>query len=263
VHELVRASSHQIHSLVEESMRSHQALYELDEAALEEAHPDLILTQELCRVCAVGYEEVNEVARRLDGDVTVVSLEPTSIEGILNTIQTVGAMTEAEDAAIELVEDLRERLRHVNEIVAGRREHGFVPPRVAAIEWLDPPFAVGHWVPEQVRIAGGWELLGAEGGRSVPTTWDAVREVDPEILVLMPCGFDLARTVEEWAGQARPDGWAGMRAVEGGRVFAVDGSAYFSRPGPRVIDGIELLAELNDPAAFDGMAPSGSWARVG
>jgi len=263
VHELVSASSHQIHSLVEDSMRSHQALYELDEAALEAARPDLILTQELCRVCAVGYEAVNEVARRLDGDVTVLSLEPVSIEGILNTIQTVGAMTEAEDAAIDVVEDLRERLRHVNEIVAGRRDHGFVPPRVAAVEWLDPPFAVGHWVPEQVRIAGGWELLGAEGGRSVPTTWDAVREVDPEILVLMPCGFDLPRTVEEWASLPRPDGWDTLKAAESGRVFATDGSAYFSRPGPRVIDGIELLAELIDPAAFDGMSPNGSWERVG
>ena len=107
-------------------MRSHQALYELDEAALEAAHPDLILTQELCRVCAVGYQEVNEVARRLDGEVTVLSLEPVSIEGILNTIQTVGAMTEAEDAAIDVVEDLRERLKgHVKEIVGGRRDHGF------------------------------------------------------------------------------------------------------------------------------------------
>jgi iron complex transport system substrate-binding protein len=172
-------------------------------------------------------------------------------------------MSEAEDAAIDVVEGLRERLRNVNEIVAGRREHGFVPPRVAAVEWLDPPFAVGHWVPEQVRIAGGWELLGAEGGRSVPTTWDAVREVDPEILVLMPCGFDLQRTVEEWQRQPRPEGWDTLRAVEAGRVFATDGSAYFSRPGPRVIDGIELLAELIDPAAFDGMSPDGSWARVG
>jgi iron complex transport system substrate-binding protein len=263
VHDLAGASSHQVHALVEESMRSHQALYELDEAALEAAHPDLILTQELCRVCAVGYEEVNEVARRLDGEVTVLSLEPTSVEGIFNAIQTVGAMTEAEDAAIELVEALRERLHHVNEIVAARRERGFVPPRVAAVEWLDPPFAVGHWVPEQVRLAGGWELLGAEGGRSVATTWDAVSEVDPEILVLMPCGFDLQRTVEEWERQPRPPGWAELRAVDAGRVFAVDGSAYFSRPGPRVIDGIELLAELIDPLAFEGISPSGSWEPVG
>lgn len=263
VHDLSRATSHRIHDLVEESMRTHAALFELDEAALEAAAPDLILTQELCRVCAVGYEQVNEVARRLPGDVTVLSLEPVSVEGILNSIQAVGAMTEAEDAALDVVEDLRERLRHVNEIVRGRRDHGFVPPRVAAIEWLDPPFAVGHWVPEQVRLAGGWELLGAEGGKSVVTTWDAVREVDPEIIVLMPCGFDLTRTVEEWAQTPRPDGWEELRAVREGRVFATDGSAYFSRPGPRVIDGIELLAELIDPAAFDGMSPDGSWARLG
>jgi iron complex transport system substrate-binding protein len=262
VHDVGGSSSHAIHASVQDSMRSHTALYELDEEALAAAEPDLILTQELCRVCAVGYEQVNEVARRLPGEVTVISLEPTSVEGILNAIATVGAMTEAEDAALGVIEGLRERLKHVNEIVAARREDGFAPPRVAAIEWLDPPFAVGHWVPEQVRLAGGWELLGREGGKSVETSWDAVREVDPEILVLMPCGFDLARTVDEWARLERPAGWDELRAVRDGRVFAVDGSAYFSRPGPRVIDGIELLAELIDPAAFDGMSPPDSWTRV-
>jgi iron complex transport system substrate-binding protein len=263
VHDLSRASSHQVHDMVEHSMRTHTALYELDEAALAAARPDLILTQELCRVCAVGYEQVNEVARRLDGDVTVLSLEPTSVEGVLNAIQAVGAMTEAEDAAIEVVEELRERLRNVNEVVAGRRDNGFVPPRVAAVEWLDPPFASGHWVPEQVRLAGGWELLGAEGGRSVETTWGAVAEVDPAIIVLMPCGFDLATTVREWDRTPLPPGWGDLRAVRDGQLFAVDGSAYFSRPGPRVIDGIEVLAEIIDPAAFDGIAPADSWARLG
>ena len=263
VHDLSGASSHAIHALVAESMRTHTAIFELDEEALAAAKPDLILTQELCRVCAVGYEQVNEVARRLDADVTVISLEPTSVEGILNAIATVGAMTEAEDAALGVIEGLRERLGHVSEIVRGRRDTGFPPPRVAALEWLDPPFAVGHWVPEQVRLAGGWELLGVEGGRSVETTWEAVREVDPEIVVLMPCGFDLPATVEAWAAMPRPDGWDALRAVREGRVFAVDGSAYFSRPGPRVIDGIEVLAELIDPAAFDGMSPPQSWERVG
>lgn len=263
VHDLAGASSHAIHALVEGSMRNHTAVYELDEAALAAAKPDLILTQELCRVCAVGYEQVNEVASRLDGEVTVISLEPTSIEGVLNAIQTVGAMTEAEDAAVDVVEGLRQRLGHVNEIVRGRRDHGFVPPRVVALEWLDPPFAGGHWVPEQVRLAGGWELLGVEGGRSVETSWDAVREVDPEILVLMPCGFDVRRTIAEWEAMSRPAGWDGLRAARDGRVYAVDGSAYFSRPGPRVIDGIEVLAEIIDPAAFDGMSPRGSWERVG
>ena len=262
VHDMAGATSHAIHSLVGESMRTRTALYELDEAALAAAAPDLILTQELCRVCAVGYEQVSEVARRLDGDVTVLSLEPTSIEGILNSIQTVGAMTESEDTAVAVVEGLRERLGAVSDIVRGRRDHGFVPPRVAAVEWLDPPFAVGHWVPEQVRLAGGWELLGHEGGASTETTWAAIREVDPEIVVLMPCGLDLDATVGEWSRMSRPDGWQDLRAVEDGRVFAVDGSAYFSRPGPRVIDGIELLAELIDPAAFDGVSPRDAWRRV-
>ena len=127
--------------------------------------PDLIVTQELCRVCAVSYREVNEVARAIDADITVVSLEPTSIEGIFNTITTVGAMAEAEDAAIDLVESLRERLGAVEAHVQARRDAGRHAPRVVGLEWLDPPFAVGHWVPEQIRRAGGWDLLGADGER--------------------------------------------------------------------------------------------------
>jgi len=263
VHDLGRASSHAIHRLVEGSVQAGSSIYELDRAALAEARPDLILTQELCRVCAVGYREVNEVARTLDGEVTVISLEPASIEGILNSIQTVGAMTETEDEAVAVVEGLRERLRAVEEIVASRRQGGFVPPRVAAVEWLDPPFAVGHWVPEQVRRAGGWELLGREGQRAVETSWSAIREVDPEVIVLMPCGFHLRETVEAWEAMPRPDGWDEIRAVRDGRVYAVDGSAHFSRPGPRVVDGIEVLAEVFDPLAFDGMAPPESWTRLG
>ena len=166
VHDLVDASSRDIHRLVTASVHGGSSLYALDEEALAAAEPDLILTQELCRVCAVSYREVNEVARAIDADITVVSLEPTSIEGIFNTITTVGAMTEAEDAAIDLVESLRERLGAVEEKVQARREAGGRSPRVVGLEWLDPPFASGHWVPEQIRRAGGWELLGADGDRS-------------------------------------------------------------------------------------------------
>jgi iron complex transport system substrate-binding protein len=263
VHDLGRASSHEIHRLVEGSAQAGSSIYELDRAALAEVRPDLILTQELCPVCAVGYREVSEIARTLEGEVSVVSLEPTSIEGILNSIQTVGAMTEAEDEAVAVVEELRERLRAVEEIVASRRDGGYAPSRVVALEWLDPPFAVGHWVPEQVRRAGGWELLGREGEKAVETSWSAVREVDPEVIVLMPCGFHLPETVRAWAELPRPDGWDEIRAVREGRVYAVDGSAHFSRPGPRVVDGIEVLAEVLDPLAFDGMAPPDSWTRLG
>ena len=131
-------------------------MYALDEEALAAAEPDLILTQELCRVCAVSYREVNEVARAIDADITVVSLEPTSIEGIFNTITTVGAMAEAEDQALDLVESLRERLSAIEEAVAARREAGRAPIRVASLEWLDPPFAAGHWVPG--ADPAGWRL---------------------------------------------------------------------------------------------------------
>lgn len=263
VHDLTAASSRDIHRLVTASMHGGSSLYALDEEALAAAKPDLVLTQELCRVCAVSYREVNEVARAIDAEITVVSLEPTSIEGIFNTISTVGAMTETEDGAVDLVESLRERLGAVEEKVQARRDGGFRSPRVVGLEWLDPPFATGHWVPEQIRRAGGWEVLGSDGERSIQTTWDAVSEVDPEMLLLMPCGFHLPETVEAWAATRRPPGYEDLAAVRRGRVFALDGSSYFSRPGPRVIDGIELLAEIFDPDAFVDIAPHGSWTPVG
>jgi iron complex transport system substrate-binding protein len=263
VHDLSTTSSRDIHRLVAASIHGGSSLYALDEAALAAAQPDLILTQELCKVCAVNYREVNEVARAIDAEITVVSLEPTSIEGIFNTISTVGAMTESEDAAVDVVESLRERLSAIERKVEARRDAGARSPRVVGLEWLDPPFASGHWVPEQIRRAGGWELLGADGDRSVQTTWDAVSEVDPEMLLLMPCGFHLRETVDEWSRTRRPPGYEELTAVRRGQVFALDGSAYFSRPGPRVIDGIELLAEIFDPEAFVDIAPLRSWTPVG
>jgi iron complex transport system substrate-binding protein len=262
VYDFEVAPSRTINEIVNAAVHGGSSLYALDEEALAAAEPDLILTQELCRVCAVSYREVNDVARAIDAGIRVVSLEPTSIEGIFNTITTIGAMTESEDAAVDLVEALRARLGAVERKVQKRRDGGFAPPRIVGLEWLDPPFAVGHWVPEQIRRAGGWDLLGEAGERSVETTWRAVREVDPEMLVLMPCGYDLADTVDEWASVPRPPQWHDIEAVRRGQVFAVNGSAFFSRPGPRVIDGIELLAEIFDPDAFVDISPPGSWTPV-
>jgi iron complex transport system substrate-binding protein len=261
-HDLTGASGGRIHRLVSDAIHGGSSLYALDEEALEVARPEIILTQELCRVCAVSYREVNEVARAIDAAITVVSLEPTSLEGIFNTISTVGAMTDAEDAAVELVESLRTRLGIVETRVQERRDAGHEPPRIVALEWLDPPFAVGHWVPEQIRRAGGWDLLGVDGQPSRQSDWTEVVDVDPEVLVLMPCGFHLAETVAEWSRTARPPGWASLEAVRRGNLFAVDGSAYFSRPGPRVVDGIEMLAEIFDPEAFVETSPPGGWTPV-
>jgi iron complex transport system substrate-binding protein len=262
VRDLGNLSSREIDRLVGEAVHGGSALYELDVAALEAAQPDLILTQELCAVCAMSCREVHEVARAIDPEITVVSLEPTSIEGILNSIATVGAMADAEEPALDVVAVLRERLRDLETRVARRREAGQPPVRVVALEWLAPPFVVGHWVPEQIRRSGGWDLLGREGEKAVASTWQAIHEMDPEMLILMPWGFHLAETVAQWERTPKPPSWDEIEAVRRGQVFAVDGSAYFSRPGPRVIDGMELLAEMFDPDGFAETSPLGSWTPL-
>ena len=171
-------------------------------------------------------------------------------------------MTDAEDEAIELVESLRTRLGIVETKVHERRKEGHEAPRVVGLEWLEPPFALGHWVPEQIRRAGGWDLLGQDGEASRQTDWLSIADVDPEMILLMPCGFHLAETVAEWKRTPRPIDWKTIDAVRSGNVFALDGSAYFSRPGPRVLDGIETLAEIFDPDAFVETSPPGSWTPL-
>jgi len=256
------ATSREIHQRIGAAVHGGSAIYELDEDALEAADADLILTQELCSVCAVGYREVNETVRALEMDATVLSLEPTTVEGILNTIATVGAMTDAEDSAVELVGSLRERLRAIETTVQDRRDGGFSGPRVVGLEWLDPPFAVGHWVPDQIRRAGGWDVLGTDGEPARPTTWDAVAEVDPDLLLVMPCGYHLRETVDEWWATPRPEWVADLAAIDRGNLIALDGSSYFSRPGPRVVDGIEMLAEIFDPEAFRDLSPATGWTPI-
>ncbi len=261
---LPSATSREINDRVAHSIHGGSSIYSLDLDALAVADPDLILTQELCSVCAVSYREVSDAVRRLDSDATVISLEPTSIEGILNTVSTVGAMAEAEDEAVGLVEMLRERLARIENRVLERRLAGVAARRVVCLEWLDPPFASGHWVPEQVRRAGGWDLLGTLGQPARETTWLDVRDVEPEQLLLMPCGFDAPRTADEWRrGRAgRPEWIEQLAAVEAGELYALNGSAYFSRPGPRVVDGIAVLAELFDPGEFSDEVPADAWLPV-
>jgi iron complex transport system substrate-binding protein len=238
-------------------------LLELDVAALHAADPDLILCSDTNRVVAANLRELRGIADEIDEETEVLSLDPVSVEGVLNAIQTVGAMTEAEDEAMEVVLGLRERLQAIEGIVVARREHGYTAPRIAALEWLDPPTAVGRWIPEQARLAGGWELLGREGERPSPTTWAALRDVDPQILVVMPAGLHLPETMAAFDALPKPDWWDELQAVRERRVYAVDAAAYFSRPGPRIVDGIEVLAEIVDPVAFDGLSLPNSFVRLG
>lgn len=232
----------------------------LDDEAFEEAAPDLVIAGE-GDGGLVGTRVVEAWYADAETPPSILALAPVSVEGVLNAIVAVGAMTEAEDEALGVVEELRERLKGLEEIVMSRRDHGFAPPRVVLLGEVDPPMTVGRWIPDQVRLAGGWEILGAEGDRPAPTTWDAVRDMDPEVLVLLPGGLPLREAVRAWEAMPRPEGWADLRAVRDGRAFVVDGPC-FTLAGPGVIDGIEVLAELIDPAAFDGMSPPATWART-
>jgi len=211
----------------------------------------------------VTVDDVRRATKRLGIDPTIVSLEPESVEGILNSISTVGAFAEAEDEAVGLIEILRQRLAAIEDRVLERRLVGIPPRRVVVLEWIEPAFASGHWIPEMVRRAGGWDLLGAEGERSVEVDWERVREVDPEQIILAPCGFDAQAAAADFQQAVLPDWFSELRAVTDGELFAVDGSGLLSRPGPRVIDGIGLLAELFDPEGLDGAAPPDSWIALG
>jgi iron complex transport system substrate-binding protein len=235
---------------------------EIDEEAMRGARPDLVIVIAAGGSDPADHRRFVESARSVVPDATIVALDPTSIEGILNAISTVGAMASAEDAALDLVESLRARLGEIEEQVQARRDEGQQPVRVAALGWLDPPASVGRWVPEQVRRAGGWDLLGRDGEPALGTSWEALRDVDPEMLILMPAGLGLAAARRAWDAAPRPPFWQSIEAVRRGQVFAVDGEAYFSRPGPRVIEGIALLAEIFDPEGFVEVSPLGSWTPL-
>lgn len=257
-------SSAAIDQMVTQSLGGgHQgsSLYGIDESAWRAAQPDLVLTQELCDVCAVNYNRVVEAARLLEGDTTIVSLEPTRLREMLENIRTVGEVAGKQAEADAAIQKLSARIESLPEATAGLPRR-----RVVCIEWLDPIFSAGHWVPEQVELAGGTELLGAAGTRSERKPWQAVVEAQPEVLILLPCGFGVERTLDEVYTLQQQPGWDALPAVQNGEVYAVNGSAYFNRPGPRLVDGAELLAGLLHPAHFPHFAArfaeSGDWRRV-
>jgi iron complex transport system substrate-binding protein len=215
------------------------AIYELDEDALREEEPDLIVTQALCPVCAVSYEEVTEVASRLPGQPQVISLDPKTFGETLGDIRTIASATDRKDQGVDLVRCIADRVDRVRLAV-----RGLPRPRVAALEWLDPVFIAGHWTPQLIEMAGGQDALGVPGEPSEQVSWEVLAAAQPEVVVAMPCGFDEQRARQEALLHAEQ--LAGLGAD---RLLAVNGSAYFSRPGPRLIDGLELLANILHPGA--------------
>ena len=225
---------------VRELVGAGEALYELDEATLAELEPDLIVTQAVCEVCAVSYEDVSAVARRLPSRPAVLSLDPSRLAEVLADLEPLAAAAGERGAGIELRTSLEARLDRVRKAVDDRRR-----TRVASLEWLDPPYVAGHWVPEMVEAAGGLEVVGAAGTRSRLAGWEEIAASRPEVVVVMPCGLD-ARAAAAEAERHRDE----LAALGAERVIAVDAAASFSRPGPRLVDGVELLAHLLHPDAI-------------
>ena len=253
-----RQGSAEIDKSIGERLKGSRGVYTIDLPRLREADPDLILTQELCDVCAVDYDEVLSAARSLARKPKIISLTPTLLAGVLRDIELVGEATGKQREAGAVVGRLRARIDRVREQAAGAGTR----PRVACIEWLDPIYIAGHWIPEMVELAGGRDELGKKGLPSEKTSWERVVQSVPEVIVLMPCGFEVERTMKEFELLPRLPGWDDLPAVREKRVFAVNGSAYFNRPGPRLVDGLEILARLFHPKIFPGELDAETARRV-
>jgi iron complex transport system substrate-binding protein len=232
-------SAGEIDAAVRERTLAGQSIYELDGALLRELEPDLIVTQSLCSVCAVSADDVRAIAGEMPTHPTVVSLDPHTLGEVLGDVRTLAQATNSKDTGVDLIQEVSARVDRVRLAVRGARR-----PRVAALEWLDPPFAAGHWTPQLIEYAGGEDVLGFAGEPSAQRSWDEVRAVRPDIVVVMPCGYDAEIAYRE-AEMHRDE----LAAVGAGEVVAVDAAAYFSRPGPRLIDGLELLAHIIHPEA--------------
>ena len=234
-----------------------KSVYHLDDRQLTSLQPDLILTQELCAVCAPSYTLVKQAARLLEAQTQLVSLEPESLAGILDNILLVGDLTGRSAEAAALVNQLRARIERVREAVTGRPR-----PRVACIEWLDPLFVAGHWVPEMVALAGGVDVLGRVGEPSFVVPWQAIIDSEPDVIVVMPCGFTVPRTRQEVHLLTGRRGWSDMRAVHVDQIYLTDASAYFNRPGPRIVTGVEILARILQPEVSSAHLPADAYERL-
>jgi iron complex transport system substrate-binding protein len=226
-------------------MARHGSVYQIDEAALARLKPDLLIAQAVCDVCAVPTSLAETVAQHLGTTPRILSLDAHRVADIYAGVEAVGRAAGAEAHAVRRAAELRQRVEAVSARVAGRRR-----PRVLAVEWLDPPFAPGHWTPEMVALAGGENLVGEAGRPSRQVSWPDLSGLDPDVLLVMPCGYDLARSLEDAAAFAEQLGAVAPRALEQGRAYVVDGSAYFNRSGPRMVDGVEILGALLHPSVF-------------
>ncbi len=246
-----KLSSKEIDDLVTKNAAEGKSTYLVDKDALKEANPDLILTQKLCEVCAVSGNQVSEAVEVLGHTPEIISLEPKTIDEIFDTITIIGEATGTQEKAKEITYSLRARVEKVRSALENERDR----PRVFCLEWLDPPFVGGHWVPEMVEIAGGENGIGKPGEPSFKVSWEEIVEFAPQMLFIMPCGFDIEKTINELDVVTSKDEWFALPSTNRGEIYIVDANSYFSRPGPRIVDGLEILARAIHPEIIRNYSP--------
>jgi iron complex transport system substrate-binding protein len=243
------ATSADIDRHIRAAVHAGSSLYHLDSALLAQLEPDLIVTQELCAVCAVSYEIVASATKRLRFDTRVISLEPVSLQHVFTNISRLGEITGHSTQARDLVARLEARVKALRARTAGAAKR----PRTLVLEWTDPPMSAGHWIPELVELAGGIPVLAHPGAYSRRLEWTAIAQAEPEALIVAPCGFDLPRTRRAIEELDAIEPWRSLTARRARRVLALDGNAYLSRPGPRLVDAAEIVERwYTDGAEYAG-----------
>lgn len=240
------ASSIEIDQLVRSQLKKSPALYSLDVALLEQLQADIIVTQALCEVCAVSEAEISEAICQLSNKPKVVNLEPMCLKDVFDTLLLLGQVTERETLAIEVVNSLNTRVDRIRSLTENHiKQTQF--PKVAFLEWIDPPFNAGHWTPELIELAGGLDCLGNKHQPSQTTLWEDIIKAQPEVMFVACCGFSLERAIEDLPILQSNKGWNDLPCVKNNRVYFSDGSAYFNRPGPRLVDSLEIIAHALHP----------------
>jgi iron complex transport system substrate-binding protein len=254
---LKHLSQREIDEAVSQRLASGKSLYEIDEQLLQDLRPDLILTQDLCQVCAPSGSELSAALASLNPRPRVLSMTPHTLADIFGNMRELGAMTSRMVEAEQLMADWRRRLARIKAAAPSDAPR----PRVFFMEWADPIYCSGHWVPEMIELVGGMDRLGRVGCDSVRLAWEQIQRWDPELLILGPCGCNLEQSLAQLSLLSALPGWSNLEAVRRGQVFCVNANAYFARPGPRVVDGTELLAHLIRPDLFEWNGPADAYRR--
>jgi iron complex transport system substrate-binding protein len=247
----------QIDKAVSERVGQGGSVYAVDEAEIHKAAPTLIITQDLCQVCAPSGNEATQVLKSMNPKPEILWQTPHSFEDVLKDLVTLGEKTDTADRAEKLVEEMRQRVAQVSSITAK-----LYPVKVFFLEWVDPVYCGGHWVPQMLQWAGGVDGISRSGVDSVRIPWEEVTGFNPEVLIVSPCGFNTKDALKQGELLKSRPGWASLSAVKTGKVYAVDANAYFAKPGPRLADGVELLAHLIHPELFSWQGPAGAFAKI-